>query len=345
MIDQIVAVDPELLRCQTCGYIIHEDGTDHCPECGVDIDMRNICKHAIDTNHERFKLLWYTQVAELPVEDLCCTNCAYRLVGLTTNRCPECGEEFDWDNVCDAAISKSCMLFEFQWFADPLKSLAKTYWIGVTSPFRLWRTYPRSDTPRVTPLVILILVQWLVFARGWHAMALAIDPLMNKFIAVLPGLGTPRMRFTYGPRYENNDLITYALWSVGTLLTLQLFVQSKREHRVHWRQVLRVFAHSTLLASLCTALWCVLEAVLDSTLYYLPWPQDSRNNAKIIAFEYYAGLGNCMMGLALASIWVMLWIGYKKYLRIPHGWAIAAVALFVGHLAAQCVNIASSWEY
>ncbi len=344
LIDEITAVDRELLRCPSCQYVIHQDGYDHCPECGADADMRDICQHTINAHRNRFKLLWYTHVAKLPLEELCCTKCDYRLVGLTSNRCPECGIEFNWDNVCDAAISKTAYLFEFQWYADPLKSIAKTFWLGVASPFRLWKSYPRTDKPRVFPLVLLILIQWLVFARGWHAMALAIDPIMNKFIAVLPSLAKLRMRFTYNPRFESNDLITYATWSVATFLTLQIFVQSNREHRANWRQVLRVFAHSTLFASLCTALWCVLEAVLDSTLYYLPWPKDGRRGMPRIAFEYYSGLGDGVMILALVSVWAMLWIGYKKYLRIPHGWAIATVALFVGHLTTQCIQIASTWE-
>jgi hypothetical protein len=344
MIDQIVAVDRELLRCPSCKYVIHEDGHDRCPECGDAIDMRVICKNAIDANRNQFKLLWYTQVAELPRDGLCCVKCGYPLVGLTTNRCPECGVDFDWDTVCDAAISKAGSLFEYQWVADPLKSLARTFWLGAIRPFRLWDAYSKYDTPKVIPLILLILIQWLIFARGWHAMALAVDPLMNKVVAVLPGAGFANMRFTYGARFENNDLIDYAMWSVATYLTLLLFVQSNREHKAHWRHVLRVFAHATIFASLCTALWCVLEAALDSTLYYWPWPKNVRTGAPSIDLKYYWGLGSGVMGLALVSVWAMLWIGYKKHLRIPHGWAIAAVAIFVGNLAAQCVRIISVWE-
>jgi len=345
IIDQIVAVDRELLRCLSCDYMIHEGGHDHCPECGIDIDMDALCRSTIDANRERFAFLWYTQVAELPLDALCCIKCGYRLVGQTTNRCPECGIEFDWDTVCDAATSKASNLFEYRWVADPLKSLAKTFWLGATSPFRLWNTYSRSDTPRVTPLVLLILIQWLVFARGWHAMALAVDPLMNKVIAKLPGVSPNNMRFTYAARFENAALVDYALWSVATLLTLTLFVQSNREYKASWRRVLRVFAHSTILASLCTTAWCVLEAILDSSLYYWPWPKSERSGAPTIGYEYYSGLGTVMLGLALVSVWAMLWIGYKKHLRIPHGWAIAGVALFVGHLATQCIHTFTAWEW
>ncbi|GJM23592.1 MAG: hypothetical protein DHS20C16_00070 [Phycisphaerae bacterium] len=344
MIDQIVAFDRELLRCPSCDYMIHEDGHDRCPECGIDIDMRAVCEVAIDANRSQFKILWYTHVAELPLDKLCCVKCDYRLVGLSTNRCPECGIDFDWDTVCDAAIAKAGNLFEYQWFADPLKSLARTFWLGATSPFRLWSTYSKSDTPRVFPLVFLILIQWLIFARGWHAVALAMDPLMNKVIAVLPGIELKNMRFTYGARYENADLVDYAMWFIATFLTLTFFVQSNREHNAHWRQVLRVFAHSTILASFCTALWCVLEAVLDSSLYFWPWPKNARSGLPRIESQYYFNLGYGVMGLALVSVWAMLWIGYRKYLRIPHGWAIAGVALFVGHLVTRCVRILLAWE-
>lgn len=345
MIEQIVAVDRELLRCPNCDYVIHEDGQDRCSECGSEIDMDALCWHVIENNRERFKYLWYTHVAKLPIEAICCVKCGYRLVGQTTNRCPECGVSFDWEDVTDAAISKASNLFEYRWIADPLKSIAVTFWLGATSPFRLWRTYSRSDTPRVIPLLILVMVQWLLFARGWHAVALGVDPLMNKIAQWMADPDTVRFRFTYGARYENSDLIDYATWSVATFLTLILFVQSNREYKASWRQVLRVFAHATIFASLCTAVWCVLEGVLDSSLYYWPWRRNARSGAPSIAYAYYAGLGTIMLWLALGSVWAMLWIGYKKYLRIPHGWAIAGVALFVGHLVTQCVHTITSWEY
>ncbi|MEZ6085776.1 MAG: hypothetical protein R3E58_17950 [Phycisphaerae bacterium] len=343
LIEQIVAVDPELLRCSKCDYIIHGDGHDHCPECGIEIDMNDLCVHVIETNRPRLQYLWYTQVAKLPPEALCCVRCGYSLIGQMSNRCPECGLTIDWEDVAHFAASRIGDLFEYRWAAAPLKSIATTFWLGATSPFRLWRTYSRYDTPNVKPLVILILIQWLIFARGWQTTALAIDPFMNDVIAAnAPG---PKMQFTYNPRFENADLIDYAMWSVFTFLALSLFVQSNREYKANWRHVLRVFAHSTFLASFSTGAWCILEAALDSSLYYWPWPKNPRSGVPSIGFDYYSGLGNAVLGLALVSVWAMLWIGYKKYLRIPHGWAIAAVAIFVGHLATQCIHIITAWEY
>jgi len=317
--------------------VIHEDSEGRCPECSLEINWTDICNGAIENNRDRFKHLWYTEVAKLPLDELRCIKCEYRVHGLTKNRCPECGEPFDWDTVYDAAISKQANLFEYRWFADPLNSLARTFWLGAARPFKLWAAYNKSTTPRVGPLLALICIQWLIFARGWHAVARGIDPLMNFFARQLTG---PRgLRFTYNPHFTNADLVDYAAWSLTTFLVLLMFVQSNREYRVSWRHLLRVFAHATIFASLCTAAWCVAEALLDSTNFLRQWPPPASSRYFGIPRIYYEYLGNSAMYLALASIWAGLWIGYSRYLRIPHGWAISAVAILVGSLTSQSLRV------
>lgn len=335
MLEQIVEANPELLRCPSCDCIIHEDGESRCPECAHKINWEQICKHAIEENREQFKYLWYANVAELPLDELRCLTCEYRLTGLTHQRCPECGNAFDWDTVCDAAISKRNNLFEYRWYTNPLSSLAKTTWLGAARPFKLWKSYGKSDTPRVGPLLFLIAIQYTIFARGWHAIARGVDPLMNYLKNQIPSTAGTRLRFTYAAHFTDADLIDYLVWSIATFLTLQLFVQSNRKYHANWRQVLRVFAHITLFASLCTTAWCILETALDSTLFFWSWPQKPGGVPK----EYYTYLGNGVMYTALTSAWVSLWIGYSKYLRIPHGWAISGVAIFTGYLASQSLRV------
>ncbi len=335
MRDQIVATDRELLRCESCDYILDTQSSQRCPECAHPVDWDAICTRAIETNRDQFKYLWYTELSGLPLDNLRCLKCDYRLLGLTAHRCPECGQKFEWDDVVDGALRNSAKLFEYQWYASPAASFAQTLWLGAVRPFRLWKAYSDAPGAKAGPLLFLILIQWLMFARGWQTMALVIDPLMNALGKVLMERSNAPTIFTYSPHLTQEHLVDYGIWSIGTLLTLQLFVQSNRQYHASWTRVLRVFAHATLFASLCTAIACLFEAALDATLFAYSWPRIPGVRVGGIPPSYYVNLHNSAMGLALFSTWAYLWIGYRRHLHIPHGWAIAAVALFVGHLLAQ----------
>ena len=58
-----------------------------------------------------------------------CPRCGYNLTGLTQPRCPECGVEFDWDDVRRAAIAKPSIAFE-----------RARRWRRVTAFFVTWTT-------------------------------------------------------------------------------------------------------------------------------------------------------------------------------------------------------------
>jgi hypothetical protein len=48
-------------------------------------------------------LAWLAQSAEAPIEEPLCSACGYRLRGLTSSRCPECGQPFESGNRSTAA--------------------------------------------------------------------------------------------------------------------------------------------------------------------------------------------------------------------------------------------------
>ena len=91
--------------------------------------------------------------------------------------------------------------------------------------------------------------------------------------------------------------------------------------------------HATAFAALTTALWCVLEMLADATLFFTPAA------GRILTRRLYQQIGQGVFLLGLIVTWAHLWIGYRRHLRMPHGWGLAAAALLLGHLLARLARI------
>jgi hypothetical protein len=76
----------------------------------------------------------------------------------------------------------------------------------------------------------------------------------------------------------------------------------------------------------------VLEAAVDSAYFFMPPGQG-------VPRFVYRDLGDAMMWLCLLSAWACLWHGYRRHLNMPHGWAIAAVAMFSGSLVPRMIAL------
>ncbi|MCP4589755.1 MAG: hypothetical protein GY842_03335 [bacterium] len=260
-------------------------------------------------------------------EEQRCPTCGYVVYSLQEARCPECGKEFTWAEVRAAALSRRGDLFEHRWREDFGASLVRTWARAIWSPRQFWTRYTLEDAPRVVPLLVLILLQWLIFARGWHLLALAADPVMNSFdwLRTAPARG-----FVYVPRMSAVFLEDMALWYFATFLSMLLFYRSSRRAGVRWRHILRVYAHATLFASLYTVLCCIAEVLVDVTLLIKPGSY---------SILLYAGIDQAIYGVGLLLTWVYLWIGYRCYLGIPHGWAIAGLSLWLGRLTMETLRL------
>ena len=121
------------------------------------------------------------------------------------------------------------------------------------------------------------------------------------------------------------------VWQVATFAALQMFFQSKRRCRVNWKHILRVFAHATAFASFSTVLWFAVELLVDVSLFIRP---------ARVTLSIYNGIGQGVFGLVLLVTWVHLWLGYRRHLKMPHGWAVAGSSMFIGFLVPQVVRIA-----
>jgi hypothetical protein len=290
------------------------------------------CDNAGHTGHASKGTPAATTDVPIEPEELRCLHCGYALYGLGDNRCPECGEPFKWDDVRAAARGVRADLFEHHWYDNPAASIVRSWGLAAFRPFKLWACYSEHDRPRVGPLLAFILVQAAVFAYGWQTMALGIDPFMNYLARTIQSAAARNVRFIYTFRPGSAFLEDIAIWYLATFLALQLFYESKRMYGVRWRQILRVYAHATALAALCPAAWCVLEALVDATHFF-------GAPGIVVSGRAYDLLGDAMFVIGVTSAWVALWIGYRKYLRMPHGWAIAGLSMFIGYLMTDLVDM------
>jgi hypothetical protein len=285
--------------CTRCGANLHGRSQPVCPACGLRFNWDHV----------------------LPLDTLRCQECAYRLFGLPEPRCPECGTAFHWAEALAIARSRSSRLFEFVWLSDPLRGFFRSTWLAAFRPNKLWAQYVPRVPPKIAPLLLFILVQWLVFAGGWHAVAWGADPLMN---GIARWIGSP-LSFTYRFRVDALFLPAMAGWHIVTFASIQLLFQTKRRRGIRWRDTLRVYAHATVLTSFCPAAWCLLEMLLDATLFVSPALRD-------VSAAAYPLLAKVVFVVGVTATWVYLWIGLQRHLKIPRGWLVAAACLLIGYL-------------
>jgi|GEM_PF-3596497 len=289
------------IPCPVCGANLWGQSAPSCTECGL------------DSSWERL----------LPLDQIRCPKCRYQLLGLSEPRCPECGVKFDWILRLKKARQQHSRLFEFLWYDNPAPAFVRSARLAVFAPGKLWREYVGHRDAAVLPLLGLILVQCIIFAKGWQVTAWAVDPLING-VADWRGDG---LRFIYPFRLRGDYLFMAAVWHLVTFMALQLLFQTKRRLGVRWVDLLRVYAHATIFIAFCPAAWCVLEGLLDSTLFF--------TRSIIGGGRYdrgYLVLAQCVFGAGLTLTWIYLTFGLRRHLKIPHAWAVSGAALLIGFL-------------
>jgi hypothetical protein len=153
---------------------------------------------------------------------------------------------------------------------------------------------------------------------------------MNWLADIIAGSPATRLSFSYVFRPGPGLFIGLAVWQIATFLALQLFYESKHRAGVTWRHLLRVFVHSTAPASMGTVLWFALELLVDASLFVHPW---------VMGMRIYDRLGLAVFWSLLLVTWIHLGIGLGRHLRIPHGWAVGAAALWIGYLTMRAVRL------
>jgi hypothetical protein len=274
---------------------------------------------------------------DLTPEQMRCPTCGYSVYGLTESRCPECGGEFSWDDVRRIAEGEDQDLFEHGWKRRPVRSLLTTWYSAAFHPVRLWSRYDLFSRFEVFPLLVFLVLQALLFRYGWDAVARVVDPTMNGFAIWLAQSAVAPWAFTYNIRVLPDFFHVVALWWITTYGVMLLLFDPADKPGSRWLHLLRIYVHATAFASCCFAAWCILEAIVDLGHFFLPL--HPVQPVQLIGQRVYTWLGNIVLGLALVVTWANLWVAYRRYLRMPHGWAIAGIALFTGGIAAELIRL------
>ena len=295
------------VSCGRCGASLTGQAEAQCPLCTLEFDWDDV----------------------LPADRMTCPHCGYGVFGLPLPRCPECGGTFKWPDVLAAARTRSGNLFEAQWYTDPLPALLRTWFLAALRPRKLWSLHDVHDPPKLVPLLVLVVLQWVLFNYGWDSLAgLALWGMNRLATAYETG-----QRFTYFSRMGPAFFTHVALWHLLTFLSFFVFVQSRRLYRIRWPHILRVYVHSTVFASCLTLAWIVLEWLIDFSLLCIP-PLRSQVPGRL-----YVIVGQALFVIGLLATWRHIWVGYRDYLKVPRGWGDAALAMLLGYLLATLVGI------
>jgi hypothetical protein len=246
--------------------------------------------------------------------------------------------ELDWEDVYRAGSGEQTDLLEHAWRREPVRALARTWWRMAWCPHRVWAVLTPHSRFDVRAIVVLVLLQGVVFAYGWWAMAVWLTPLMNGIGAWLAGgQNVVPLSFRYVPLVAPDFHLNMALWYVGALLIHCCFFDRTHCPGRRWPHQLRVWVCATAFAALCPAIWCLLEALIDSLHFVVP-SSATRLRAPLIPRRTYYLLAQGMFAVGVIVTWMHLWEGYRRYLRLPHGWAIAALVLAAGHVLGDALR-------
>lgn len=323
---------PFEVGCARCGQSLRGQSDPRCPACGLDFD-------------------W--EVA-LPLEHLRCGTCGYHLLGLKETRCPECGTDFTWDNVLSAFHRKRKPLFEYQWRKTPVRSLFRA-WRSTFKPWRLWRTIELHDPPSIVGLFLLVILTALGVTVFIGVLAIAHNYVESRFLVPAmaqgvwwPGPGATMVPVTFGPAFFANPPWEVYLWyvprmfgmlipwGVGSLGALLLLRQSMSMCRVRNQHVVRIVAHALVAAMLGAAMLGFLWFAQILMTFILPVSFLRRTILVVEPLVILAAWGWTVVIVAL---------GYRQYLRMPHAWSVALltqlIALMLMPIAALVFQLLS----
>jgi hypothetical protein len=267
-------------------------------------------------------------------EEVSCPRCEYNLRGLPTPRCPECGLDFSWTAIFQAAHNQRDWLFEHQWKKKPVRAFFQTL-SRTTRPFSFWREFQLTDRPNLKALAVMIFLVliWCTFA---HSLVAVIDSGLSLLVSSLTPTGVPRMfpgRFgvpntafffgRYSPFAPSFLTLAPAAYFLSVFATLHIFRQTLSRCRIRPIHLMRVagYAFAPLRYWFIAYFLIYTSRNFDKLLaYWLPAAGVSWIPNLMMTVGGYLWFG--LLGLSMVSIP----IGLHRYLKLPRGWLLGLSA-------------------
>lgn len=105
-------------------------------------------------------------------DEIQCSRCGYNLRGLDRPRCPECGLQFEWEDVFLPERRPHPYLYEHHQGDDRLRRFRKTL-LGALRPIKFWRTMRITHLHRRGPLVTFAACAFAIVTAEAFVIALA----------------------------------------------------------------------------------------------------------------------------------------------------------------------------
>lgn len=272
-----------------------------------------------------------------------CSRCAYNLRMLQVPRCPECGLEFDWQDVLDKARWQSDFLFEHHWHRSPIRSYLRTF-LRSLRPGRFWSHVSIHEHPSAGALWVYFILAhlWLftsfvvVFsAAAW--LLLGVAHLLGRHQSALAdsvyGYGVSLQNLGkdfFDPDSGGFAWILLLLPPWGAMAALYGLRQTLARCRLRGIHMLRIVAYVS------PPLFIVWSCVL---LAMSMWQMLFEGSTSPIAFVVYSVGG--IVGYLGPPV-IFLTAGTRSYARLPRARFVGFTIAFVACLFA--FTLAILWD-
>lgn len=262
--------------------------------------------------------------------ELHCPRCEYNLRLLTLPRCPECGLEFDWEELIAAtARERECPIFEYQWRRRPIRSLLYTVWLAMT-PWRLWRMVKLEFEPRFGSLAVLTLVvlssmyvlQAAMWAVWWQVLTYVSGSNVNAWLVFRQYFGSEALLFALQTQF-------LPLFVVLAAICVYRFTMVRFRIRA---------AHLIRIALLAWVGWIAVGTITQLAVYLAVVPQLVTKSRAPNTLPTWIDMGGKVLALGLFSASIA--VAFGRYLRLRRAWLAAAASMTLATVAMTVFTIA-----